>query len=101
MPLDPDVTIEDTQEVETGSVSADVSILTIRDDIRERMAAGMKVRDIVAELVPVYDAAIPFERFPGSVGIAGEMLDGVVWALIIRIIYAAERARQRRLEHEA
>lgn len=99
MSLDPTVTIEDTEE--TPTVAPDVSIGTIVQDVRERVAAGMPARQVIAELTPVYDAQVPFDRFPGSVAIAGEMLDGVVWALIIRIIYAAEKARLKRLAKES
>jgi len=84
---EPTVTIDD----------ADVSILTIRRDVLARMARGMPSREIVQELAPKYDAIINFERIPGAIGIGGELLDGLVWAAIIKIIYASERARVKRL----
>lgn len=73
-----------------------MTLLHLVSEIRTRLDAGMAPRDIARQLGPVLDAEVDLGVLPGTVGILGELLDGLVWSGVVLVLAAAMRRRRRR-----
>lgn len=73
-----------------------MTLLHLVSEIRARLDAGMAPRDIARQLGPVLDAEVDLGVLPGTVGILGELLDGLVWSGVVLVLAAAMRRGRRR-----